>query len=131
MNNKRLEERLKKDIKYAQIIQILEKCEGGLVAEIRISKEEGFTDNTVLDRMILTYLKKLKINIVYVEGNEEEKPEEDDKPKCQHEVHRILNSKLKKSSKIKTLLKGKYPMLKVDITPFVICPTCYDIKEVK
>ena len=132
MNNKRLEERLKKRGKdYEKIIQVIERCESGQVAEIRISKEEGFTDSAVLDKMILTYLKKLKINVVYIEKDEEEAEPDDGKPKCEHEVHRVLGSSIKKGAKVKALLKGKHPMLKVDITSYVICPTCYDIKEVK
>lgn len=135
MNNKRLEERLKKRGNvYDKIIQVIERCESGQVAEIRISKDEGFTDSAILDKMILTYLKKLKITVVFIEKEEEEAEGDgvdDGKPKCQHEVHRVLNSDIKKSAKIKALLKGKHPMLKVDITSFVICPTCFDIKEVK
>ncbi len=135
MNNKRLEERLKKrGTIYEKIIQVIERCENGQVLEIRISKDEGFTDSAVLDKMILTYLKKLKIDIVYIEKDEEEAENieaEDGKPKCQHEIHRVLGSNIKKSAKIKALLKSKHPMLKVDATSFVICPTCYDIKEVK
>lgn len=134
MNNKRLEDRLKKrGPNYHDVIQVIEKCEDGLVAEIKISKDEGFTDSAVLDKMILTYLKKLKIKISYVEKNEDSVSTEvdDGKPKCQHEVHKILSSDMKKGAKIKTLNKGKYPMLKVDITSFAICPTCYDIKEIK
>jgi hypothetical protein len=132
MHNKRLEERLKKDGKNAGIIQILEKCEGGLVAEIRISKSEGFTGSVILDKMIFTYLEKLKVNVVYVSGDEvAESEEEDDKPKCQNEVHRVLQSTMKKGTKTKTLLKGKYTLVKIDLSTFVICPSCLAIKEVK
>ncbi len=132
MNNKRLENRLKKHgSTYEKIIKIIEHCEGGQVEEIRLSKNEGLTDSPVLDKMILTYLKELKIEVVYVENEEESEEEDDGKPKCQHEVHRVLASDIKKASKIKSLLKGKHPMLKIDIASYVICPTCNDIKEVK
>jgi len=130
MNNKRIEERLKKDVKYSQIIMILEKCEAGQVQEIRISKEEGFTDSAVLDRMILTYLKKLKVDVVYIEPSTEIE-EDENATKCQHEIHRVLESSMKKGTKIKTFLKGNHKMLKMDMSSFVICPSCNAIKEVK
>ena len=132
MNNKRIEERLKKDARYSQIIMILEKCEAGQVAEIRISKEEGFTDSAVLDRMILTYLKKLKIDVVYIETkNEVDVVEDEDAPKCQHEIHRVLDSNMKKGTNVNTFIKGNHKMLKMDLSSFVICPSCNAIKEVK
>lgn len=133
MNNKRLEERLKKHGNiYDKVIQTIELCENGQVEEIRLSKDEGFTNSAILDKMIMTYLKKLKIDIVYMEKNEEQEEEVDDgKPKCQHEVHRLLVSDMKPNAKIKAFLKGKHPMLKIDVATYVICPTCYSIKEVK
>jgi len=132
MNNKRLEERLKKRGHICdKVIQVIEKCESGQVVEVRISRDEGFTDSAILDKMILTYLKKLKIDVVYIEKTEEEPEVDDGKPKCQHEVHRVLAGNIKKSAKIKAFLKSKYPMLKIDVASFIICPTCNDIKEVK
>lgn len=132
MNNKRLEDRLKKHgEEYAHIILLIEKCENGNVEEIRITKEEGITNSAILDKMILTYLKKLKIAVTYIDTKEAEESDDDGKPKCQNKVHQVLGSNMKAGAKSKALLKSKYGMLKIDATSYVICPTCFEIKEVK
>lgn len=129
MNNKRLEDRLKKyGDEYADIIRLIEKCEVGNVGEIRIAKNERITNSAILDRMIFTYLKKLKINVVF---GEEKQDIDDGRPKCQHEIHKVLDSGMKKTTKIKTFKKNKSALLKIDISSFVICPACGDIKEIQ
>jgi hypothetical protein len=130
MKNKRLEERLKKyGTAYSDIIKMIEKCEAGDVGEIQISKKEKITKSPILDKMIFTYLKKLKVRIVFTE-EVEPKSSEDERPKCPNDVHKVLGSDMKKSAKIKTLTKSKYSMFRIDVTSFVVCPECGDIKEI-
>jgi len=130
MNNKKLEDRLlKHGTDYAEIIRLIEKCETGHVGEIRISKDEMITKSAILDKMIFTYLKKLKIKVVYAEDTEKE--EDDGRPKCGHEIHKVISSNMKKSIKIKMLKKSNNAMIKIDLSSFVICPACSDIKEVQ
>lgn len=130
MNNKRLEDRLRKyGEEYVNIVRLIEKCEAGNVGEIRIEKNSKITNSVVLDKMIFTYLKKLKITVVYYE--EEVKATNDDKPQCDNVMHRILGTNMKKSSKVKTLKKSLFKMLKIDISSFAICPDCGNIEEIK
>jgi hypothetical protein len=129
MNNKRLEERLRKfGNTYLDIIKMIEKCEAGDVGEIQISKKEKITKSPILDKMIFTYLKKLKVRVVFTEDAEVKN--DDERPKCPHEIHKVLSSDMKKSGKIKVFTKGKHKMFKIDVTSYVICPECGDIKEI-
>jgi hypothetical protein len=54
MMNRTLEELLKLN-HYDVIIDILEGCENKSILEVRINKEEGFTRNQNIDKMIFDY----------------------------------------------------------------------------
>ncbi len=128
MINKKLEDRLLKyGNQYSDIIKLLEKCESKTVGEIRIGNKEKITVNPILDRMILTYLKKLKIKVVYLDADEGAEKV----ALCPNEVHRVLTGDIKKSSKIKIFNKRKNPMFKIDMASFVICNECGAIEEIK
>ena len=131
MNNKKLEERLlKHGDSYVAIINLIEKCESGNVSEIRLTKNEGITNSVILDKMIFTYLKKLKVKITY-HNKKIESEKEDRTPKCSHEIHKILSSNANKVSKIKIFKKKNFPMFKIDISSYVICSSCNSIEEIK
>jgi len=136
MKNRRLEDRIKKrGNEFTEIISLIERCEDGNVVEIKLEKSEGITDSPVIDKMIITYLQKLKVKVSYIsEKNSSGKPElksKIKKPSCDNKLHSVVNGKMKKSPKMKTINKNKWLMFKIDATTFVSCPKCFHILEVK
>ncbi len=126
MKNKNLEELLKKS--HGSIIKLIEKCEEGRVVEIRITKEEGLTSDQVLDKRVMSYLKRLKVKVTIISEqeyiktkNKFYKPEK----KCAGEVHAIAAGSGPKRLKIE-LLNG-HGLFRIDENSYATCKECFKI----
>ncbi len=130
MKNKHLELRLEK-AGHLDVIELLEKCENKKVLELMITSKRGITRNPVLDRMVVTYLKKLKIKVVFSQEESTSKNsitskirKEKEKDSCQSKVHELAVGKGKKKDKVKQFDELKYDMFKLGPDSFVVCSDC-------
>ena len=128
MENKKLESLLK-DTENDDLIKIIEKCERGRVAEIKLTEEEGITNDTALDKEVLGYLRELKIKLVFVTEKEYYRGKNryyKAAPKCSGGIHAVLDSKKQKKEKVTEITK-EYQIMKIGNESYVTCPECWNI----
>lgn len=135
MINKKLEQRLLK-AGYSIWVKVLESCETDKnILKIKIDKKKKFTDSALLNRMIETYLKKLEVQICYVDMKKEtaklQKQNKTKKEPCKNAIHLPFQKNLSKEEKKEIYKNYKYPLISIDDKGFIICPECYEIIEIK
>lgn len=127
MKNRTLEELLKQN-HYETIIDIIEGCENKRILEIRITKEDGFTKDNSIDKMIFDYLKKLKIKVVFLTDSEYHRSHNKfyvEKNKCANALHEIVL----RSEPLEKMVVGQLSSLRfrIDDHSYISCPDCKDI----
>ena len=135
MKNKKLEEKLIK-AGYSIWVQIIEACEEDEgVKQITVDKNGGFTELPVLNKMIETYLKKLKVKLIFSDMSKEmarlKAQKTTTKSPCKHVVHAPFKKRLDVESKKQIYMNYKYPIIRIEEKSYVICPECSDIIEIK
>jgi len=133
MINKKLEKRLLK-AGYSVWIKVLEECEYESTTKknkllIKVDKKKKFTDSFLLNRMIETYLKKLEVQVEYVDMKKE-LPKLKNKKECKNVIHLPFQKKLNKDEKKEIYKNYKYPLFNIDGKVFVQCPECLKIEEI-
>jgi len=130
MQNKRLEERLKK-AGFLFCIPLLEMCETDRnIKEIEVN-HTGFTDSKIINRMIETYLDTLKIKIRYVNMQERARELKIDVPAqkkamCKNKIHVPFKASVSTEIRKKMYKTYKYQMFSLDKDSYAICPDCGD-----
>jgi hypothetical protein len=126
MKNKTLEGLLKKG--HGSIIKLIEKCEEGRVIEIRITKEEGLTSDQVLDKRVMSYLRRLKVKVTVITEQEYLKAKNKfykSEAQCTDPVHSIADGDGSKKDKLE-LLQGNN-LFRIDTNSFATCKECFKI----
>lgn len=129
MMNRTLEELLKLN-HYDVIIDILEGCENKSILEVRINKEEGFTRNQNIDKMIFDYLKKLKIKVVFIDDSKYHRSHNKfykDRKTCDNAIHNVAKNVGKIESEILAQLSSL--RFRIDSHSYISCPDCSDIMK--
>jgi len=136
MKNKKLEERLrKKNHKFwIKIIETLEK--NPKEAELKLDKRDIMTGNAILDKMIVTYLEKIGVKVMFLENLEQEKQaiiQRSGNPVptitiCEGEIHNFLKRKTKRG-KLNYFKKRGYQLFTIDKDTYVTCPECHNFEK--
>lgn len=130
MQNKRLEERLKKS-GFLFCIPLLEMCEGDRnIKEIEVN-HTGFTESKIINRMIETYLDTLNIKIKYVDMKKRTQELNINVPfyqksTCKNKVHEPFKNSVPKHLRKKMYETYKYNMFSIDNDSYAVCPDCND-----
>jgi hypothetical protein len=132
MKNKELENLLK-NFGSLDCISLIELCEtDDGIKEIEVDAS-GFTPSKFLNERIEGYLKKLNIEVKYVNMKNrlvelgKPKPTKlEKKDKCSNVVHLDFKCPMSKKKKVEMYTNYKMGMFKLDADTYVICPDCKD-----
>ena len=128
MKNKKLESLLKEN-EHEELIKIIEKCEKGKVAELKMSHNEVITKNSSLDKKVIKYLGELNVNLIVVPEKELFKSTNryyKAKAVCKNGIHAILDMEMDSKDKIVEVQKT-HQTIKIDKKSYVTCIDCWDI----